>query len=70
MPSALHDREAQNAERIAGLRDEAQIRFDDGEQQYRLTVLRRGDFALEVIGQERERTRRLADLVVSRLGRQ
>jgi hypothetical protein len=70
MPSVLYDREAENAERIAGLGDEAQIRFDDGEQQYRLTVLRRGDFALEVIGQERERTRRLADLVVARLDRQ
>jgi hypothetical protein len=65
---ALYDPEAENAEPVAGLGDEAKIRFDKGEDQYRLTVLRRGDFALEVIGQERERTRRLADLVLSRLG--
>jgi hypothetical protein len=63
----LYESAEPDAEAVAGLQDEAHIRFDAGERQYRLVVLRRGDFLLEVIGQQRERTRRLAELVLARL---
>lgn len=67
MPPDINEPPPPDAERLAGLGDEAAIRYDSGEDQYRLTVLLRGRYAIEVIGQERERTRRLAELLVPRL---
>lgn len=67
MPPDIYEPPTPDAERLSGLGDEAAIRYDSGEDQYRLTVLLRGRYAVEVIGQEREWTRRLAELLIPRL---
>lgn len=57
----------QGGERITGMLDEAYVRPDSAADQFRVAALKRGDVAIEAIGADRERTRKLAELMAARL---
>jgi hypothetical protein len=53
---------------VAGLGDEAFQRFDEGEDQFRLIVLQRGAYAIDIAGSDSDVMVEIARLLIDRLG--
>jgi hypothetical protein len=53
---------------VPDLGDEAYLRFEESEDQFRLIVLRRGEYAIDMAGTDSDVMIELAQLLIERLG--
>jgi hypothetical protein len=53
---------------VDGLGEEAYLRFDESEDQFRLIVLRRGDYAIDLAGTDSDVMVEIARLLIERFG--
>jgi hypothetical protein len=52
---------------VGGLGDEAYLKYEDGEEQFRLLVMRAGDFAIDIAGSRADVMQEIARLLLQRL---